>query len=69
MLKNYMKMAIRVLLRRKFFTFVSLFGISFTLLFWIVICRVWLSFLPTSFFTHFLLKRKFSENGRLSSRK
>ena len=32
MLKNYLKMAIKVLLRRKFFTFISLFGISFTLL-------------------------------------
>jgi putative ABC transport system permease protein len=32
MLKNYIKIAWKVLLRRKFFTFVSLFGISFTLL-------------------------------------
>ena len=32
MLKNYIKMAIKVLLRRKFFTFISLFGISFTLI-------------------------------------
>jgi len=32
MLKNYLKIAWKVLLRRKFFTFVSLFGISFTLL-------------------------------------
>ncbi len=31
MFKNYFKIAIAVLLRRKFFTFVSLFGISFTL--------------------------------------
>ncbi|MFN0124396.1 MAG: ABC transporter permease [Blastocatellia bacterium] len=31
MLKNYLKIAFRVLLRRKFFTFVSLFAISFTL--------------------------------------
>jgi putative ABC transport system permease protein len=31
MLKNYLKMALKVFLRRKFFTFVSLFGISFTL--------------------------------------
>jgi putative ABC transport system permease protein len=31
MLKNYMKIAWKVLLRRKFFTFISLFGISFTL--------------------------------------
>ncbi|WP_299989706.1 ABC transporter permease [uncultured Pontibacter sp.] len=32
MLKNYIKIAWKVLLRRKFFTFISLFGISFTLL-------------------------------------
>lgn len=32
MLKNYLKIALKVLLRRKFFTFVSLFGISFTLI-------------------------------------
>lgn len=32
MLKSYIKIAWKVLLRRKFFTFVSLFGISFTLL-------------------------------------
>src|SRR5450631_798463 len=31
MLKNYFKVAIAVLKRRKFFTFISLFGISFTL--------------------------------------
>jgi len=32
MLRNYLKVAWKVLLRRKFFTFISLFGISFTLL-------------------------------------
>ncbi len=32
MLINYLKIAIKVLLRRKFFTFISLFGISFTLI-------------------------------------
>ncbi len=32
MLKNYLKIAFKVLLRRKFYTFISLFGISFTLL-------------------------------------
>lgn len=32
MLKNYLKVALKVLLRRKFFTFISLFGISFTLI-------------------------------------
>ncbi|QHS57227.1 FtsX-like permease family protein [Mucilaginibacter sp. 14171R-50] len=31
MLKNYFKIAIAVLMRRKFFTFLSLFGISFTI--------------------------------------
>ena len=32
MLKHYIVLATKVLLRRKFFTFISLFGISFTLL-------------------------------------
>jgi putative ABC transport system permease protein len=32
MLKNYLKLAFKVLRRRKFYTFISLFGISFTLL-------------------------------------
>ena len=32
MLRNYLKMALKVLARRKFFTFISLFGISITLL-------------------------------------
>ncbi len=32
MLRNYIKIAWKVLLRRKFFTFISLFGISFTLM-------------------------------------
>src|SRR6185503_17719863 len=32
MLKHYLTLAIKVLLRRKFFTFISLFAISFTLL-------------------------------------
>lgn len=32
MLKNYLKIAFKVLLRRKFFTFISLFAISFTLI-------------------------------------
>lgn len=36
MLKNYLKLAIKVLLRRKFFTFISLFGICLTLLVLIV---------------------------------
>ena len=32
MLMNYWKIALKVLGRRKFFTFISLFGISFTLM-------------------------------------
>ena len=31
MLQNYIKIAFKILRRRKFFTFISLFGISFTL--------------------------------------
>jgi len=41
MLKNYFKIAIAVLKRRKFFTFISLFGISFTL----TIITVFMAFL------------------------
>ena len=37
MIKNYFKIAIAVLKRRKFFTFISLFGISFTLIIIIVL--------------------------------
>ncbi|WP_337043629.1 ABC transporter permease [Emticicia sp. 17c] len=37
MLKNYLKITFAVLKRRKFFTFISLFGISFTLLILVVI--------------------------------
>ncbi|MBN2281858.1 MAG: ABC transporter permease [Candidatus Marinimicrobia bacterium] len=37
MLKNYIKIAIKVLLRHKLFTFISLFGISFTLMILIII--------------------------------
>lgn len=37
MLKNYLKITFAVLKRRKFFTFISLFGISFTLLVLVVI--------------------------------
>ena len=32
MFSHYLSLAVKVLLRRKFFTFISLFGISFTLL-------------------------------------
>ena len=45
MLLNYVKVAIRVLLRRKFYTFVSLFGIAFTLL----ILNVMVSFMDHMF--------------------
>lgn len=41
MLKNYFKIAIAVLRRRKFFTFISLFGISFTLTIIIVLAAFW----------------------------
>ena len=44
MLKNYLKIAFKVFLRRKFFTFISLFGIGFTLAVLIV---------ATSFLDHF----------------
>ena len=37
MFKNYFKIAIAVLKRRKFFTFISLFGISFTLTILIIV--------------------------------
>ena len=37
MLKSYIQIALKVLARRKFFTFVSLFGISFTLLILMVV--------------------------------
>ena len=37
MLLNYLKIAWKVLLRRKFFTFISLFGISFTLMIMLVV--------------------------------
>jgi putative ABC transport system permease protein len=36
MLKNYLKVALKILARRKFFTFISLFGISVTLVFLVV---------------------------------
>jgi putative ABC transport system permease protein len=45
MLKSYVKLAFKVFLRRKFFTFISLFGISFTL----VVLMVATSVLDNSF--------------------
>ena len=43
MFYNYLKLAIKVLLRKKFFTFISLFGISFTLM----VLMVYTAFLDT----------------------
>lgn len=40
MLENYLKLALKVLLRRKFFTFISLFGISFTLVVLLLVTAV-----------------------------
>ncbi|MCF7918998.1 MAG: ABC transporter permease [Candidatus Cloacimonetes bacterium] len=40
MLKNYIKIAFKVMLRNKLFTFISLFGICFTLLFLILLSSV-----------------------------
>ncbi len=40
MLYNYFKIAIKVLMRRKFFTFISLFGISFTLIVLMVVAAI-----------------------------
>ena len=40
MITNYLKLAIRVLARKKFFTAITLFGISFTLAILMVIISV-----------------------------
>jgi putative ABC transport system permease protein len=48
MLKNYLKIAFKVFLRRKFFTFISLFAISFTL----VVLMVAAAFLDHTFAPH-----------------
>lgn len=40
MLKHYVSLALKVLMRRKFFTFISLFGISFTLLVLMVVAAM-----------------------------
>jgi putative ABC transport system permease protein len=48
MLKNYLKVAFKVLLRRKFFTFISLFAISFTL----VVLMVAVAFIDHTFGRH-----------------
>ena len=49
MIKNYLKLAFKVLLRRKFFTFISLFGISFTLVVLMVLKQTGLPKLFDSF--------------------
>ena len=41
MLKNYFTLALKVLGRRKFFTFISLFGISFTLMILMLVAAFW----------------------------
>ena len=48
MFKNYLKLAIKILGRRKFYTFISLFGISFTLM----ILMVLTAFLDHEFGNH-----------------
>ncbi len=54
MLKNYLKLAIKVLGRKKFFTFISLFGISFTLMILMLVT----SFLETELGDHAPLTEK-----------
>ena len=41
MLRNYLKMALKVLARRKFYTFISMFGICITLTIFLVIYAFW----------------------------
>jgi putative ABC transport system permease protein len=41
MLRNYLKVAFKVFLRRKFFTFISLFGIALTLIVLVVAVSLW----------------------------
>ena len=41
MLRNYFKMALKVLLRKKFYTFISMFGISVTLAILLVVTAFW----------------------------
>ncbi|HEY9421186.1 MAG TPA: ABC transporter permease, partial [Thermoanaerobaculia bacterium] len=49
MIKNYLKVALKVLARRKFFTFISLFGICVTLLVLMVVSAIFdHSFAPHS---------------------
>ena len=48
MLKNYFKIALKVMMRKKFFSFISLFGISFTLMILMVVT----AFLDTELGSH-----------------
>ena len=41
MLRNYLKMALKVLARRKFYTFISMFGICITLTIFLVVYAFW----------------------------
>ena len=41
MLRNYLKMALKVLMRRKFYTFISMFGITLTLTILMVVSAFW----------------------------
>ncbi len=41
MLRNYLKMAFKVLARRKFYTFISMFGICITLTIFLVVYALW----------------------------
>ncbi|MEP7343438.1 MAG: ABC transporter permease [Acidobacteriota bacterium] len=73
MLKNYLKIAFKVFLRRKFFTFISLFAISFTL----VVLMVAAAFLDHTFAPHapenkqdrtlglFYMEMKSPDDGRI----
>jgi putative ABC transport system permease protein len=59
MLRNYLKVAWKVLLRRRFYTFISLFGIAFTL----VVLTVCAAFLDHVFGAHAPETRAFRTRG------
>ncbi|MCW3117666.1 MAG: FtsX-like permease family protein [Chitinophagaceae bacterium] len=69
MLKNYFKIAIAVLKRKKFFTFISLFGISFTLTLLIVLASFVDNFLSTGYPNTNWKRELFVDWLRLSSTK
>ncbi len=48
MFGNYLKIAIKVLQRRKFFTFISLFGIGFTLVALMIVTALFDGFVSPS---------------------